>query len=357
MSDERMRSFFILSAPRSGSTLLATMLGVHRRIVVMMESFWFVAASWELKRLQHGVPAETRAERMVAYLETVEALEQLSTPPETLRAIVIEHQRGPDRILPALVEDYARRSKPSADFWGEKTPPHAFYVDDLERVFPDTRYIYLARDPRANVHSLAKPSYEDYSNDWQVSAHLYAKFNGTIERRLAAIAPERHLGVHYEDLIARPSEELRRCCDFLGIEFDEAMLAHQRVRRNLAGLGSMKAAGALQTAFVDEWRRELTPVQIRCIEHIASGLQAGTPYSRTNPPVGRGAYAITLATMYLKHGVLTLTEALVKTVRRRPFVWTRWSLMLGRFGRRLVVLSRELKAVMDSRGPFLTGGG
>jgi hypothetical protein len=352
-----MRPFFILSAPRSGSTLLATMLGVHRRIVTLMESFWFVAASRELKRLRRNMPVETRGDRMVAFLETVDALEQLSTPPQALRAIVAEHARQSDQILPALVEEFARRAKPSADVWCEKTPPHAFYLDDVEREFPDTRYIYLARDPRANVHSLAKPTYEDYSDDWQVSAHLYAKFNGTIERRLARIAPERHLRLHYEDLIARPREVLQRCCDFLRIEFDDAMLAHERVRRNLAGLGSMKAADALTTDFVDEWRRALTPVQIRCIEQIASRLEVGAHYPRANPPLRTGAYATALATMYLKHGVLTLIEALVQTVRRRPFVWTKWSLMLGRSKRRVAALSREVKAVRDSRSPFLTGGG
>jgi hypothetical protein len=61
--------------------------------------------------------------------------------------------------------------------------------------------------------------------------------------------------------------------------------------------------------------------------------------------------------MYLKHGVLTLIEALVQTVRRRPFVWTKWSLMLGRSKRRVTALSREVKEVRDSRSPFLTGGG
>ena len=72
-----MQSFFILSAPRSGSTLLAAKLGVHKQIVMVLETFWFVAVSSELKRLQRRVPPSRRIQAMYDFLRAAEALDQL----------------------------------------------------------------------------------------------------------------------------------------------------------------------------------------------------------------------------------------------------------------------------------------
>lgn len=330
-----MQSFFILSAPRSGSTLLALMLGAHRSIVTLTETFWFVAVSPELKRIRRSPSATRPSHSMYEFLRTVAPLGQLGTPPDTLREIVDRYQHEPDHILPALVADYARRAKPSAFIWGEKTPPHGFYVGAIERVFPDMRYIYLARDPRANVNSIAKPSYRDFSNDWGVATHVYLRFNQAIERSLGGVPPHRQLRLHYEDLVARPRDELQRCCDFLGVEFEPGMLAHQRFTRDPAFLYSATATQALTSTFAAEWKDALTPIQVRCIERFTARLQVALRYERSNPKAPLFAYVFSLAVLGGKHFLLTMAEGLVQTARRRPFVWTRLSLMSDRFLRRI----------------------
>jgi hypothetical protein len=346
-----MRCFFILSAPRSGSTLLTTILGVHGRIVTAVESFWFVAVSRKLEHLHRSLPAPRRVEAMYQLLRSFERLDQLSTAPATLRAIVEAHQGSPDQILPALVAEFARRTKPSAEIWGEKSPPHAFHLDAIDRAFPEARYIHLVRDPRATVLSIAKPSFVDYSDDWHVATHLYHRFNHTIETGLRELPPDRHIRVHYEDLVTRPQGELERCCAFLRVEFDPAMLVHEKFERNLTGLGSVEAGKPLTRAFVAEWRTALTPVQIRCIEQFTSRLGCASRYQASHPTTSFWPYLLARVVLQAAHLSLRLTEALVHTIRGRPFVWSKLSLMLDRFLRHLTARSRVLRALMPSRSP------
>jgi hypothetical protein len=318
-----VRTFFVVNAWRTGSTLLATMLGVHRRIVTLIEGRWFVNVSWRLKRLQ-AIPRSRRAELMYECVRTAQRLDRLGTPPRVLREIVLKQLDDPDGILPALMAEFAARTKPSADVWGEKSCQHSLYIKQVDDLFPDARFIYLARDPRATVYSIAKPSFPYFSDDWGVAAHIYRRFNEQIERDLARIPPGRQLWLAYEDLVSNPREELRRCCDFLGVEFDPAMLRHEVFKHDLTGLGSEKAAYSVTAAFVDEWKRGLTPTQVRCVERFTAHLRLASRYPPANPPAQPVRVAIAFGILRAKHLCLRLAETLVqKTIWRRPFVWWR----------------------------------
>ena len=322
-----MRSFFIVNAWRTGSTLLAAILGAHPRIVTLIESRWFANISCYLKRLQR-IPPGRRPEIMYKFLTTAQLMDQLSTSPDTLWTIVLRYYGSPDRILPVLMAEFAQRTKPSAALWGEKSCLHSLYIPHIDHAYPDTRFIHLVRDPRATVNSIAKPSFADASNDWCVAAHAYRRFNEAIELSLGRIVPERHMRLHYEDLVSRPEEELARCCAFLGVEFDSAMLAHERARRNFASVGSETAARKMTAAFVSEWKTSLSPTQVRCIERFTSHLHSTSHYARSNPKTRRFAYLLTLAILQAKDLCLRLVESLVHMARGRPFVWSRLGIHL-----------------------------
>lgn len=322
-----MRSFFILAAWRTGSTLFTTILGVHPRIVTLFETRWFANLSWYLKRLQR-LPDSRRVDSMFEFLKNSEHLEQFSTSSEKLREIVTKRQESPDSILPALMAELARQTKPSADYWGEKSGLHSFYIREIDSVFPDTKFIYLVRDPRATVNSISKPSFVDCSNDWCVAAHCYVRFNQAIERGLGRIPSERQLMVYYEDLVRYPRKELQRCCDFLEIEFDPVMLTHERFKRNLGGIGSEKAAHVVTREFVNEWKKALTATQVRCIELFTYGLQSVSYYERSHSKSSRFSYSFSLVILEIKHLCLRLTEILVEMLRGRPFVWSKLKIHL-----------------------------
>jgi hypothetical protein len=110
--------------------------------------------------------------------------------------------------------------------YGEKTPDHAFFIQELIHMYPDAVIIHMIRDPRAvaisQILRVAKNHFP-YSND--VTVNMARKWNKTTfialknRRRLG-----RYLEVRYEDLIMFPESTLTDVCDLIGVELEEKML-------------------------------------------------------------------------------------------------------------------------------------
>jgi hypothetical protein len=133
--------------------------------------------------------------------------------------------------------------------------------ETLERlldVFPDAQFIHIYRDGCDVVHSHLQGGFfarlEDAAKRW---LHVERQ-----TRRFARQHPERSIDVRYEDLVARPEEVVRGLCAFLGVEFEDQMLASEG---HAAGLGDVPAWS---------WHR-----------------QVGKPINQHNPGKGRRLFS------------------------------------------------------------------
>lgn len=126
-----------------------------------------------------------------------------------------------DQLMSHLARSQGKR------IWCEKSPMHVLHLTLLARKFPDARFIHVIRDGR----------------DCAASFHRRWKFNPmrTILRWKRAVRSgreqgrklgARYLEVRYESITARPESEFRLICDFLGLEFEHAVLGAGRGRPN-----------------------------------------------------------------------------------------------------------------------------
>lgn len=137
----------------------------------------------------------------------------------------------------------------------DKTPRNALRVSFVDAIFPDARYVHLVRDGRENVNSLINawrtPRYRTYRlphaiegvdrewwkfvlyPGWQadasgpleiVCARQWATSNEHALRDLAGVG-DRGVRVRYEDLVDEPETEVARVLDFLDVPFDDALRA------------------------------------------------------------------------------------------------------------------------------------
>ncbi|MDQ4024610.1 MAG: sulfotransferase [Actinomycetota bacterium] len=139
----------------------------------------------------------------------------------------------------------------------DKTPRNALRVSFVDALFPDARYVHLVRDGRENVNSLLNawrtPRYRTYRlpephsipgadpqwwkfvlyPGWRddargplevVCARQWVASNEHALRDLAAVG-DRAVRVRYEDLVDSPEGEVGRVLDFLGIAFDRVLQA------------------------------------------------------------------------------------------------------------------------------------
>ena len=145
------------------------------------------------------------------------------------------------------------------------------------------RAIFLTRDGRAYVagnirrHQLGP---RQSSRDWRAT-NLYT-------RRMLRRAPaESHIHVRYEELCRDPAGTIARVCDFIGLEFEPAMLDFRnRVTHNIGG-NRMRLESARDITEDTSWRASLTGEQLHQFDH-AAGISTGRCSATSTRPDLKG---------------------------------------------------------------------
>jgi tetratricopeptide (TPR) repeat protein len=248
---------FLCSFPRSGTTLLDTMLGAHPDLWIMEE--------------QPAVQAMLDV-YLAAGLDYAGDLAQLT--PELSSGLRAAYQR----VCRASGWDGAKGLI-------DKSPFATAHLGLIEQAFPAAPVIFLARHPCDVVLSCFMNSFEINSGTVHFTAldsavELYC---GVMEiwrlylKRLAL----RHVVVKYEDLAAEPERELRRVLDFLGLPWSQSVLEHGRAARQRGLIPTPsyhQVSRPLYQDASDRWRRYakyLEPHLSRLEPHIrAFGYEA-----------------------------------------------------------------------------------
>jgi len=228
------RPLIILSAPRAGSTLLFETLAQAAGVYSIGGESHQLIESIAALRPGRGVVASNRLTRAEASSTIVEEL----------------RRRFAARLLDRAGLPPAGGAR--ARFL-EKTPKNALRVPFLLEVFPDAQFIFLQREPRANLSSMMEawraqgwityrqlpgwpgpwslllpPGYERLQGRplEEVVAFQWRVANETILDDLAHLPRGRWTTVRYEALIASPRAEIGRLLDFAGLAMDERLEAY-----------------------------------------------------------------------------------------------------------------------------------
>lgn len=109
----------------------------------------------------------------------------------------------------------------------DKTPAYYFIIPELQRVFPDARYIVLLRNPMAVLSSILT---KWVKRDW-LGLHIYRQdllhAPGLLLDGIDVLG-ERGLVVRYEQLVDEPEAETRRLCAWLEIDHVPEMVDYQK---------------------------------------------------------------------------------------------------------------------------------
>jgi hypothetical protein len=206
---------FILSSIRSGSTLLRCLLDTHSMI----------CAPHEL-HLQ-GL----RVEPTTPYVRS--ALDAMTLPVRE-----VEHMLW-DRVLHRLLADSGK------EVIVDKTPGNLVDWPRLAECWPHARYVFLIRHP-ANIVASAVAAFPDRRpNDTTAIA------TELLDRLDEARRALQGMTVRYEDLTADPAAATQAVCRFLGVPWEESMLAygtadHGPFRRDIGDFAGKIASGRVQ---------------------------------------------------------------------------------------------------------------
>ena len=203
---------FIIGMPRSGTTLLASRLGQHPDVAERGELPWL------------GM----------------------------LDASAIDA----DVYLRHLHQDDAPRSR-----YLDKNPLNFRHLDRIAQEFPRARVLHCRRDPRDTAVScytqyFAHPDMA-WSSSWGDIVDFQRRYRDLIEARPADIA---WLDIDYADLVAVPEATLRRATGFLGLDWDDRVLATP-ARGSIGTASVWQARQPMHTRSLGRWRSSVDHIK------------------------------------------------------------------------------------------------
>jgi len=262
------------------------MLDAHSEIAILPETWLYVA----LDRLgcieKFSNPWQTS-------LFLNEIWKNLKAYPDPAAYVVArEALKDPRYVGPTaqLLERFGRAyaNERRTRIWGEKTPGHALWLPQIRELFPRARVLFIVRDPRDVV-----VSYDDRwdegrrDTDYILSTAALLKYYLRHLLHHPAFPSEQVRWVKYEVLTAQPAAELEQICDFLGVDFEQSMLAFYRRHANVEhdtpdGRYHALLSKPATTEKIGRYREALSLSQIALIERFLAEEMLAVGYSPAN---------------------------------------------------------------------------
>jgi len=232
---------FIVGFPRSGTTLLAQILGSHPSVVTVEE-----------RPVLH--------ESITRYSLRMDGLGDLAA----ISAETMARQRG------YFWANLRARGIPTAGrMIVDQTPLNTIQLPIIAKLFPEARIIFAVRDPRDVVLSCFRRMFAPNAYVYEFltlngSAHFYDEVM-RLDRLYRAGLEQERLDIRNEDLIADFEARTRALCAFVGLEWNESMLNFSRraKARRIATPSALQLRDGIRSDGVGHWRayaEQLSPV-------------------------------------------------------------------------------------------------
>lgn len=204
----RITPVFLLSLPRSGSTLVQRVLGAHPDVATTSEP-------WLLLPFFHGFQ-QRGVYTTYNHSEYRKAFEDFCS---SLPGGERDYLQGLRRFAVGL---YEAASPETARYFVDKTPRYHTVAQLIMDAFEDARFIILWRNPLAVASSMMSTWSDGRWNLYRFRTDLYAGLPALVE--VVKQNPGRCACVRYEDLLLAPGVHWRRLFDYLDLPFDPSLL-------------------------------------------------------------------------------------------------------------------------------------
>lgn len=279
MKNQTRTKAFILTNPRSGSTLFRLILNTNREIVCPPESGFL---HWLFEKYKDWNHQDTNSERLSSFLKELSNAKKMNTWRLDYRRLENLIQQDAPLNYEKLTEliYWFYKSEPKSKAIVDKNNYYIEHVEDLKQIWPKAKYIHLIRDGRDVACSYKKlASLESEStfkpklpSEIKQVAHEWYNNNKIIENFCLNYDS---ITIRYEDLVQKPKKTLIHVCDFLGVSFDPIMLRHnelnQEVYKEPKELLDWKrqTLEPISASKVGEYRRLMNPQDLFEFEQIA----------------------------------------------------------------------------------------
>ena len=280
------KPIFIVGFPRSGTTLLQCMLSANSTLFSLPETHFF---SEVMNRIAKSSDADLTKEEIEKALKILnQKMELDSRISNSLKKFCTKEKINGKKLFEFIIESY----RPVEDRLKrlrlvEKTPNHALFIHEIKRIYPESLFIHIIRNPINVISSYIVMLMPKSSSILKCISY----WNNLIRKvqEICRLYPDSVLNIRYEDLVSDPVLNLRKVCRFLDIEFEREMVtdfSSQAEKNILVKKEIWKNEVSSGKIFQnrDKWQERISEAQAWLIEILTNNFMAEYGYTRCIRP-------------------------------------------------------------------------
>lgn len=280
---------FICGHPKSGTSLLRSLMDSHPQLIVFPEeTVFFRKYLPAIEGLNKQEQIETAREMLIhifewntkspppsqkGYPDRDYSNISMQTVYDEMKRLLDEQFRHPGDVLSAAVLSYGyATAQINSDTccWVEKSPYNEYYLDQILDWWQKARFIHIIRDPRDNYASYRRKhtdwSPEFFTQNWKRSS------TAGIENQ-KKLGKDKYLLLRYEDLVYHPKEVATQLASFLAIDWDSSLLRPTRAGESWGGNSMFNDAfESISDKPIGRWQHELSAEDTLIIETMSDDL-------------------------------------------------------------------------------------
>jgi hypothetical protein len=218
---EETRPIFVFGCARSGTSLVSRILNRHPNIAVPFECHVFNAYA-PLLRLYGDLGERRNRERLVTDVLASYPFRHWQPRPDP-RAVLdeVEGDRLAD-VFDAILETWTHSVGKRR--WGEKSPKHIEYWEQLRAAHPDAQVVHVVRDGRDVAVSLLRARFGPKTVF--KAAEYWRDYLLEVDHLKRSTRPEDVFEMRYEELVSDPAANVRALCEFLNEPYSDDLLRY-----------------------------------------------------------------------------------------------------------------------------------
>ena len=220
--------FFLVGRGRSGTTLLQSILDSHPNLSVAPECIFIMNLFGRYRKCKWN---RNIAIRFYDDLWLERLLDDWDLDKERLREDILSlrEDSGFSDLCKIVYRNYARvQKKTHVVNHGDINHHYCLFIEELNAIFPDSKFIHIVRDFRANILSYKNVDFD--TNNTSALAFRWNYYNNEV-LKCKRFLKDRMFLLKYEDLVTKPLETLEGLCSFLGVDFHQQLLEHHKQER------------------------------------------------------------------------------------------------------------------------------
>lgn len=240
---KKINPIFILSLPRTGSTLLQRVLMGHSKISSFAEPHFLLPFIYANKK--EGTV--TSYSHISSYRAVCDVVENLPNKEDDYFKYLNEFS----------LKIYQDLSDDDAVYFLDKTPVYIWIIPEIMKIFPEAKFIFLFRSP-VQVFASIITTFSDnrFKKLYRFKRYLDEGFELLSE--MHEKYRDNSMSLKYEDFVMNPELKLKEILWYLNLNYEDKMLNSYR-EQDLRGKSmdpiGLKIYNKIEKASIEKWKK------------------------------------------------------------------------------------------------------